>query len=140
MTGTYHYSSEDNTMNINVSPIFSDSLTDINRTLIQWEEHKLTSAEAQQRIFSILAAVMHRNNTPTIMTTTKDNQMQHLITTFITEYNDFTNEIFEDEHLIYPSISRYCDAHADVLKRNLELSTLYNHIKIAIINHITNKG
>jgi len=127
-------------MNINVSPIFSDSLTDINRTLIQWEEHKLTSAEAQQRIFSILAAVMHRNNTPTIMTTTKDNQMQHLITTFITEYNDFTNEIFEDEHLIYPSISRYCDAHADVLKRNLELSTLYNHIKIAIINHITNKG
>ena len=63
-----------------------------------------------------------------------------LITTFITEYNDFTYEIFEDDHLIYPKITRYCDAHSDILKRNLELSTLYNLIKIAIINHITNKG
>lgn len=64
--------------------------------------------------------------------------MKHLITTFITEYNDFTNEIFNDEHLIYPKITRYCDAHPDILKRHLDLSSKYNLIKIAIINHITN--
>ena len=46
-------------MNINVSPIFSDALTEFNRTLIQWYEHKLTSGEAQQRISSIMTIIMH---------------------------------------------------------------------------------
>mgnify|MGYP005826408589 CR=1 FL=1 len=41
-------------MQINVSPVFSESLREINRLLIAWECHELTAEETTLKIINIL--------------------------------------------------------------------------------------
>jgi len=47
-------------MKINVSPMFAEPLGDINKIMIEWEEHKLTEAEARKSINDIFTYVFQR--------------------------------------------------------------------------------